>query len=228
MSSENNSKSRKRRRELFDNFCYDFVKITGALPMLLWFRPRVYKPKGVKIPRGSVLVSANHIDLLDPVKVFLAFPGRRVHSLATKDIYKNKFLIFFFNHVHCIQVDKQNFTISAFHDVVSRLKTKHMVLIFPEGQVNTANDDSLLAFKSGVVLMAHKGNSPILPLYIVKRESRWHRTRIFIGEPFHIQDLLGKMPTMQQLNAACDELRERELKLREEAEKILHKNKKQK
>lgn len=220
MSSSNNSKNKKKRNKIFYNFCYDFVKVTGALPMLLWFRPKVYRPTGAKTPKGAVLVSANHIDLLDPVKILLTFPGRRLHSLATKDLYKNKLLTFFFNQMHCIQVDKANFSVSAFHEVVSRLKDDRMVLIFPEGQVNTEKQDTLLAFKSGVVLMAHKGNAPILPVYIAKRESRWHRLRVFIGEPIFVGDISGKMPTMQDLTAICDTLRERELELRKYSESL--------
>lgn len=215
MNSKKNSKNKKRRWQPFYNFCYDFVKITGAIPALIWLRPKIYRPYGRKLPKGAVLISSNHITMIDPIIVLLAFPTRRLHSLATKDLYSSPFKRFYFNQMHCIEVDKSNFTVSAFHEVVSRLKNGRAVVIFPEGTVNRTGDDTMLAFKSGAVLMAHGASAPILPMYIVKRDKWYQRQRIVIGEPFVVNDEVGRMPTMDQLSAASDTLREKELALRD-------------
>ena len=214
MNSEKHSKKKKKWRP-FANFCYDFVKITGAIPMLLWMRPKIYYPFGRPKKKGALLISANHRSLLDPIVVHLAFAARRLNCLATKDLYTNKAREVFFNQMHCIVVDKENFSLASFHAVVNCLKEQKAVVIFPEGRVNRDKGDTLLAFKSGAVLMAQKANAPILPIYIVKRE-KWHqRQRIVVGQPFDVTAYLGKMPTMQALTEVSDTLREKEVELRE-------------
>ena len=219
----------KQRKKPFYNFCYDFVKVTGALPVLLWLRPKIYRPYGNKNPRGSVMVSANHRSLVDPVTVHVVFPGRRMHCLATKDLYDTKLKSWFFGQMHCIMVDKENFTVSAFHDVVSRLEEGRMVVIFPEGGLNRDEEDTIHTFKCGAALMAHKASAPILPIYIVKRERWYQRQRIVVGEPYDIRAAVGRFPTMDQLTAASEELRQKELALCEYFESLpiykkLHKN----
>lgn len=218
MNSAKNSKDsrqRKAKKPPFYNFCYDFVKITGAIPIMLWLRPRIYRPYGTKTPRGGVMVSANHRSLLDPVIIHTAFPSRRLHSLATKDLFNTPLKSKFFNQMHCIMVDKENFTLSAFHQVVSRLNDGKMVVIFPEGGLNTDENQAISTFKSGAVLMAHKAKASILPVYIVPREKWYHRQRIVIGAPFNVCNEVGAMPTLAQLNEASEALRQRELALRE-------------
>lgn len=220
MNSVKKSKSKKGKQGLFYNFWYDFVKVTGCIPALLWWRLKIYRPYGNKTPKGRVLVSANHRSYVDPVILLLTFPFRRIHSLATKDLYKTKFMSAFLKQMHCIQVDKQNFALSSFHDVVSRLQEEKMVVIFPEGAVNDDKEDTIKTFKSGAILMAHRANAPILPVYIVKREKWYHRQRVVIGEPFDVRATIGDRPTIEQLNAASDTLRKMELDLREYFEKL--------
>ena len=60
MNSSNNSKPvSKKKRRIGSNFFYDFVKVTGAIPALIWIRPRVIH-MGQKCPKGGVLISSNH------------------------------------------------------------------------------------------------------------------------------------------------------------------------
>ncbi len=236
MNSAKNSKDnrqKKAKKPLFYNFCYDFVKVTGAIPVMLWLRPKIYRPYGTKTPRGGVLVSANHRSLLDPVIVHTAFPSRRMDSLATKELFNTPLKNKFFNQMHCIMVDKENFTLSAFHQVVSRLNDGKMVVIFPEGGLNTDKEETISTFKSGAVLMAHKAKSPILPIYIVPRKKWYQRQRVVVGELFNVCDEVGAMPTLAQLNEASEALRQKELALREYFDALpiynkLNKNKKTK
>lgn len=218
MNSEKNLKAKKKK--LFDNFCYDFVKVTGAIPMLLWMRPKIYYPFGKPAIKGAVLISANHRTFLDPVVVHLAFPFRRLNCLATKDLYRNKVLTFFFNQMHCIVVDKENFSLASFRTVVDRLKDDKAVVIFPEGQVNQDQQDTILTFKSGAVLMAQRAKAPILPMYIVKRKKWYQRQRILVGQPVNLGEILSPMPSMQEISQASELLRDKEVQLRQYYESL--------
>ena len=214
MNSEKNSKKNKKKKwKIGHNFCYDFVKVTGAIPMLLWMRPKLIYPEGKPKTRGAMLVSANHNSLLDPIIVHCVFKWRRLNCLATKDLYNTKTKARFFNLMHCIKADKENFSLSSFHTVVERLGEGKVVVIFPEGQVNRQENGGMLAFKSGAALMAHKSKAPILPIYIVKKEKWYQRQIVLVGQPFDICSVLGDAPTIERLSAASDLLREREIRL---------------
>ena len=213
MNSDN--KSKKQKKKPFDNLVYDFVKVTGALPAWLWLRPKYYYPFGKPCKDGPLLVAANHYGAIDPVSVLLSFPKHRVNILATKQLFNTKITRFFFTRMHCVEVDRENFNISSFHEVTDRLKQGRIIGIFPEGKINEMEENgSVLDFKSGVVLMAHRGGAKVLPMYLSKRKKWYHRQRIVMGVPIDISERLGRIPSMQAVNETTEYLREKEIELR--------------
>lgn len=204
--------STKKKKE--NEFFYDFVKITACIPSLVWLRPKRIFPYGKPNMKGPLLVLANHPSLSDPITMLCSFPSRRLHSLATKDLFSNKFLTYFFKKMHCIEVDKQNFSMASFHEVVSRLKDGKAIMIFPEGSVKGENDEAVRSFKSGVVLMAHKGNAPIIPVYIAPTTRWYQRQHVVIGQPIDISGMLGAIPSVETMTRVSEYLYEKELALR--------------
>lgn len=210
-----NKKENKKKREC--DFFYNFVKITGAIPALLWARQKVYHisdgklVKGNKI-KGRVLICSNHIGFTDPLLLNCIFWYRRVFFLAMQELFSTKLTRFFFNGMKCIPVDRSNFSMATFHAVTDRLKNDRAVLIFPEGQVN-GNNSEILAFKSGAVLMATTSCAPLLPVYIVKREKWYHRYVVLIGDPVNFTDTYGARPSMQNMREASELLHSKEEEL---------------
>lgn len=171
-STDKQNKNKKKRNNYF---VYDFVKITGIIPAFLWMRAKIIrvgekKPKRIK---GGALISANHVSFADPILIHCVFWYRRLHFLATTDLFNTKLKNWFFSQLHCIPVDKENFSVNSFHEVCDDLNAEKLVAIFPEGQVNRTGEQ-LLGFKSGVVLMAYKCNKPIVPMYIIPVE-KWYK-----------------------------------------------------
>ena len=194
-------------------FWYYFIKITGAIPALILLRPKVVRMGNATTnPKGGVVISSNHWGFLDPLVVYCAFPWRNVHSVATKDLYRTKLTNWVFTKSHCIQVDKSNFNMSTFRDICSHLNKQKAVLIFPEGQINDQQEE-MLAFKGGAVLMAHRCNTPIIPVFLVKPAKKWGRRVVIVGEPIDIKQLVGPVPTVDDLQRATDILREKEQEL---------------
>ncbi len=210
-----NSKKEKKKQK--SNFLYYFVKVTGAIPMLLFLRHKVYKFGDKPLPmkkRGNAVLTANHNSFFDPVIVSVVFGRRNLYYLATKDLYNTKLKRFFFERIHCIEVDKQNFSMSSLHEVCDRLKAGKVVTIFPEGQLNHSESE-VLSYKWGAVLMAFKGKAPIVPMYIVPRKHWYNRQRIVIGDPIDITELCGKMPNLVDLQKASEYVRQKELELQD-------------
>ncbi len=205
-------KVKKKKRKC--NFVYDFVKVTGVLPTLIWFRPKTVRvnqnvPKRFK---KGVLIAPNHGSFLDPVRVHCVFWYRRLHCLATKNLFDTKLKNWFFNQMNCIMIDKDNFHMSSFRVVCERLKEEKAVVVFPEGTVNR-DDESLKTYKSGVILMAHISRKPVVPVYFAPVK-HWYSRRIsIVGEPIDVNALCGAVPTMEEIEKASNYIREKELEL---------------
>ena len=214
MSKSESKKSLKKKGEGYDYFWYDFAKVTGTVPLMIWIRPKIYYPEGKPRLKGGFMISSNHSSFIDPFAVLAVFWYRRVFSLATKDLYDTPRKRWMFESMRCIKVDKENFSLDSFHEVIRRLKNKKVICIFPEGQINFDSDD-VLAFKSGVILMAHTAGAPIVPIYLAPVGKWYQRRVIVVGKPINIREICGFMPTIDQLNGAADLVHAKEQELKE-------------
>ena len=204
----------KKKPRLFRNFCYDFVYATGAIPALIWLRPKIHYPEGKPNKKGALLVLANHRTIIDPILVQTAFPFRRMNSIATKDLFSSPAKEKFFTLMNCIKIDKDNFSTSSFHEIVGRLGEDKLVVIFPEGEVHVESGHEILAFKSGVVLMAHRSGAPVIPLYVAEKTKWYHRQHMVMGRAIDVREMLGRIPTVDAITSVSNTLREKELELR--------------
>lgn len=194
-------------------FLYDFVKFTGALPMLLLMRPKIHRVGKEKPPKGAYLVFANHSHPMDPIAMLIALPCRRPCVLATSALYRPRIGRWFFEHMHCIEVDKENFGIDSLHKIMGFLREGRVVGIFPEGHVHT-HDDRVSVFKSGMVLMAQTAGVPVRPLYLAPPRSALGRWHFVYGDPIDVRALCGPRPTSEDLDRASRCIYERELALK--------------
>ncbi len=103
---------------------------------------------------------------------------------------------------------------SCFHEIKEVLQNDKLVMIFPEGKLNLEQDD-MLTFKSGAVLMAHTTCKPIIPMYIVKGKKWYNRWHGVMGDPIDVRELCGPMPTLEKINQVNDLLRQKEEELKE-------------
>lgn len=226
------SKKRNKFQNLFDHkmWFYDFVKWTGALPVVLSLRVRrIYlsgkKPK--KLFLGKYIVASNHVSYVDPVILSNVFATRRVSFVAAKELFSSKLKNWFFNAIGCIKVDRENVSVDTFKEVRSRVSRGHIVALFPEGHVE--NDGQTDTYKAGVVMMALIANAPVLPVYIVKRKNFWHRQTVVIGEKIDVKQYApGISPTMEQINDVAKVLYEKELELKNRYDSYLNSKHKRK
>lgn len=210
----------KKKAKLF-SFKYlliDFIRITGAIPTLLWYRPKVmYENASAKKKiRGGALVIANHNFFFDPITVMLAIWYRRHRFICNKEFYETG-AKWFFRAVRCIPIDIENFNLGSLRQINACLDDGELVSMFPEGHINDGSGE-MRQFKSGMVLMAMRSKVPIIPLYAAKHKPAWRRLRVAIGEPIDIEARFGSRPTMAQIEELTAELYEKENKLRTVAE----------
>lgn len=220
------AKKKKYRTLSLRQLPYDFILVTGALPMWFVLRPKIYRLSKEKVKGGGIVMS-NHVGLCDIVSLHFAFAGRRLWSLATKELFDTKLKNAFFKTVNCIKVDRDNVTIDMYHDVADVLSSDKLLIIFPEGHINSEENPHVENFKGGVALFSIMNKTPVIPVYLVKRTKWYQRQKIVIGEPIYLEQICEGTPSLKDVNRVSEYLHSKEEELaRYYEENILKKGEK--
>ena len=218
MNSKDNATKKqknKKRRNPFRYWPFYFIKITGALTVLMWLRPkRLYESKKAKKHvRGRAVAIANHSSYIDPVALYTALWYRRVHILTMQELFTKKIGNLFFRSALCIPVNRSGFNMETFRKSIEVLEEGDVLGIFPEGGIN--HDSTVNSFKSGAALMALKGRAPIIPIYIIPPKKWFNRIVIVTGEPINPVEICGETPNLRGIDELSQKLREKEITLME-------------
>jgi 1-acyl-sn-glycerol-3-phosphate acyltransferase len=140
---------------------------------------------GENIPKGAVMVCANHSDWLDTVFLELAFgKDDLVHFLGKAEILKVPVLSWFARKLEMIPVDRSGGDVSAMRKSLEYLKNGEKVAVFPEGR--RVSQDGSAAAKNGAIWLAERAGVPILPLYITRRKRVFGKVELVVGEPYSV------------------------------------------
>lgn len=225
MKKERQEKKVNRLKSFFDLrwWFYDFVKITGFIPIILFLRPKyiyINKKQKKDFKNDSIMIAANHRSLLDPFLMVSVFFFKRVGIIATKELFSTKIKKALFTGFRAICIDKDNVSISTFKEVNQRIKTGHSVGVFPEGTIahKTSGIDE---FKPGVIMMAHMAKTPIYPVYFATRKNIFQRQKIVIGEKFDVSmKMKGQKANSETFSNIASQLRDKEIELENYYKKI--------
>ncbi len=208
-------KAEKSKKNPFRYFVYDFTVVTGVLPGIIAFRPKIwYEDEAARQKiRGGALLIANHIALSDPIMLMFGIWYRRHHFICLKSFFAHPASRWLFRQFQCIPVDRDNFGMATLRDIVDHLKAGHLVTMFPEGHITTTDREALNPFKSGMVLMSAMSRRPIIPVYIVPKKKKWQRQELVIGHPLNVAAEYGPMPSIPDMEKIAQALREQEERL---------------
>ncbi|MBR1891513.1 MAG: 1-acyl-sn-glycerol-3-phosphate acyltransferase, partial [Clostridia bacterium] len=145
----------KQRTTFVDYFLWDMGRLFTFL-FNIFFRVKVVnvgKEKNGKI-KGKCIIAANHIDLMDPLKMICAFWRRRLKILTADVVFENKRVReFFMTKLGCIKINREKNDVEAVKNCLSALNDDRALLIFPEGHIKTDESDD--TFKSGASVIAY-------------------------------------------------------------------------
>lgn len=196
-------------------FFYDFIRLTGW-PLLLFFRPKkIYVSKEAKCGfKGGFILMANHNSMKDPFYLIASLFSRRHHFITTNEVCSTRWKRFLFKTCFlCIEINREQFSMSSFKEITKLLEMGNMVSMFPEGHINVEQDE-LNPFKGGIVMMAYKANVPIRPVYLEKRKHWYSRLRLYVGEKFTVKEHLnGKSFNSNTVKEIANELQQKEKEL---------------
>ncbi len=212
----------QKKAKLFSLRCLlmDLIRITGALPGLVWLRPKIrYTSKQAKKRlRGGVLVIANHTSFIDPACMMYVLWYRRLYFVCHQAFVETKAGPFFRAAGCLIPINADNFSVGSFRSITESLRDGKAVTLFPEGHVNKG--DEMLEFKSGMVLISMQSKRPIVPVYLKPRRHWYSRLKAVVGEPVDITSLSEGRPAFSKIQEVTALLRKREEELEAFAETI--------
>ena len=207
----------------FKYLLYDIVKWWGWWQCLLWYRPSIkYDGKEAKKKvKGKAIITSNHVGYSDPFILQCAFLYRRFHFVFMKELLTNRFKKWVYKNVFLsFPIDRDNPSYQTMKFLAEYVKGGNLLAMFPEGHIK--RDGVVDSYKGGVLLIAYLSDTPIIPVYHLKRKSIWHTTRLVVGKPFNVREKIGPTLNQEKLNKACEELHAYELEL----EKMCPKEKK--
>ena len=209
-------KAPKAKLFSFKYILYDFVKWFGFWQTMLWYRiKKTYDgPEAKQRIKGGAIISSNHVGFSDPFILLTAFLSRRLHFVFMSELIKNKFQAWIYKNVFLsYPIDRNKPSLQTMKFLSQYVANGHVLGLFPEGHIK--RDDKIDDFKGGVILIAYLSGKPIIPVYHERRKSIWHMTRLVIGKPFDVKEMVGPTPSQDKLNEVAKKLHEYELHLQE-------------
>ena len=165
-----------------------FVKVNGKENM----------PKN-----GAAIMCANHISLLDGPTV-VAYTKRKVDILGKDDLFKNKFLKWFWGKLLLHPIKRDSADLGAIKISLKLLKEGKLLMLFPEGTRNGIKKG--LKPKNGAVVMAIKAGVPIIPIGIKGNFKPFRRMTINIGKPIDYGEYKDKINDKELMDKLTKEL----------------------
>lgn len=148
------------KRTILDNIVFYTSRRIALLIFYIGFRGKYYNWR--KIPtKGRVIIVCNHQSNLDPPFVGGA-PRRKVGFMAKESLFQG-FWGWFFRALNSFPVNREK-PVSGIKEALRRLKNDECVALFPEGA--RTFDGELQEFMPGLILLAQKTKSPIVPAAI--------------------------------------------------------------
>ncbi len=165
-------------------FLLAFVKLTGILPALLFFKPKIYymgEGASKKLPKPCIFMS-NHKSLMDFVLYLMIFPWRTIRFLMAEVLFKKgKLFSWFLYRLGGIYVNRDAFSFDFVGQSLQVLEQGGTVGIFPEGRLPVKG--KAWPFKPSVAYISLRTDAPIVPVYTDGNYGLFKRAHVMIGEP---------------------------------------------
>jgi 1-acyl-sn-glycerol-3-phosphate acyltransferase len=153
-----------------------------------------------KLPKGNVLLAANHLGRLDTAVLLYAIDRDDI-IMAIAEKYKNHPLFGAMGRaVNAVWLNRFEADFSALREILARMQKGGLMVIAPEG--TRSKTEALQEGKMGVAFLASKSGYPVIPISLTGTEDRavianlkrFRRSKIraAAGEPFTIEIPKGK------------------------------------
>jgi 1-acyl-sn-glycerol-3-phosphate acyltransferase len=183
------------------------VFLIGLLTVIAPFVARVRVRGRSNIPKGSMIVAANHPSVLDPF--FLGLPlRRRVSFMGKSDLFTNK-AGRWLSRFGGFPVRRGVWDTEAFETAAAVLAKGRAMAMFPEGGTSP-REGGYRDARPGIGHLAHITGATVLPAHIAgtrklykkpKRPWTWPKITVAFGEPIVIELIPDPSPERCQETA---------------------------
>lgn len=166
---------------------YQILKFIGTPIIYLLFLPKIIGRKNTRV-KGRAVIISNHLSMWDPLFIAVMF-RRQIYWMGKIELFKNKFLKFFFTLVKTFPVRRGEGDLPAIRHAFNVLRKEKLLGIFPEG--TRVKGAGLRKFEPGTSMIALKNKAPVIPIYIKGEYKFFRRMTMIIGEPVQLSDYVG-------------------------------------
>ena len=148
--------------------------------------------------QGSLLIVANHLNLVDPPLLGVSL-SRKVIFMAKKELFRPKLIGYFVSGFGAFPVHRGQLDRQALRQAYQVLADGLALVMFPEG--TRSRSGQLQPALPGPALIAMRSGAPILPVGITGTEKirgvtwLWHRPQITVnvGHPFYLPPISSRL-----------------------------------
>ena len=138
------------------------------------------------IPEGAALICPLHSNWVDPFIIAIAIGLKnRCHPLAKEETRSIPVFGKIMEGIGSIFVSRGEADIDAYKSCIRVLKNGEKLLAFPEG--TRVHGDDVKPAKTGVIRMAARTGTPIVPVYLPRDKKPFRRVDVVFGEPYTIE-----------------------------------------
>lgn len=197
-----------------------FVKITGIIPFLAWYKPARYREHGrQKRNKSGEILIANHTTMMDFAMMLFVYPTKVIRVLMAEVLYSNRFMTWFLTNLRGIRVNRYSpEKTDKLSEAIETLNRGGLVGVFPEGRLNGEGREfgPFLPFSSGAAYLALRTGAVVRPLYFHVAGGFFRRSHVMIGDAVDLQALYGTDTEHANVENATRFLRRKMEELRDE------------
>jgi 1-acyl-sn-glycerol-3-phosphate acyltransferase len=169
---------------------------------------------------NSFILAANHVSYLDPMAVSLSLPFNLKYIPLFYMAYDYLYdILFFYRFVGAVRSNEGKDLEFSCRQLIDILARDGRVVIFPEGSINRGVK---MRPRRGISYVAAKSNKLIVPIKmessldwsinniggkVIDLLTRKHWIKMVFGEPFKIEDTIGRRPeSLKELRLAPEDI----------------------
>lgn len=141
---------------------YRFIKIIGGFIFSTFYRIK-YEGRENLPKSGGYVICSNHTSMTD-IPFMAIGCDRQIHFMAKEELFKSKFLNWFFKKLGAFSVKRGTGGTEAIHNAISIIENGNVMGIFPEGK--RSFEGAPQRAKSGISVIVASTNATVVPVSI--------------------------------------------------------------
>lgn len=168
----------------------------------LFYKLRVQGLEHIKADQ-NYCICANHMNWRDPIAMGASIP-LIMQFMGKHELFKNKIVAWFLSSIGVFPVDRDGNDLKAIKNALRILKDGGHLALFPEGTRNKLPEP--IPVKPGIVLMAIKTRTPILPVAISGTYEKFKPVTIKILPPVHLDAYFDQKLSQEEMEAIANRI----------------------